>query len=301
MWRADDEEQWRRARTHLLPNDRWRAVLELPRVGRYRFAAQSWLDPYASFARSRSQARSRPGRDVRDTRRCRLNSRGNVSHERTDRHGPEQFVDAFEHLTAANRIRVLLAPETLEAMHRAGERKSLVRSREYVIEAERKAARFASWYELFPRSQSASLARSGTFRDTIERFPVLRDMGFDVLYLTPIHPIGVMCPRGRSGRSWKPLRDRVARRRDPGGFSRARHRSARTRNRNRARVRHLLLARPSLAQGASQLVCLARRRLDSICRESAKEIRGHRQYRFLCARRDAGGLDRAARHRALLG
>ena len=41
VWRADDEEQWRRARTHLLPNDRWRAVLELPRVGRYRFAAQS--------------------------------------------------------------------------------------------------------------------------------------------------------------------------------------------------------------------------------------------------------------------
>ena len=82
-------------------------------------------------------------------------------------------MDAFEHLTAANRIRVLLAPETLEAMHRAGERKSLVRSREYVIEAERKAARFASWYELFPRSQSASLARSGTFRDTIERLPVI--------------------------------------------------------------------------------------------------------------------------------
>jgi starch synthase (maltosyl-transferring) len=93
---------------------------------------------------------------------------------------------------------VLLAPETLEAMHRAGERKSLVRSREYVIEAERKAARFAIWYELFPRSQSASLARSGTFRDTIERFPVLRDMGFDVLYLTPIHPIGVMSRKGRN-------------------------------------------------------------------------------------------------------
>jgi starch synthase (maltosyl-transferring) len=73
-----------------------------------------------------------------------------------------------------------------------------VRSREYVIEAERKAARFASWYELFPRSQSASLARSGTFRDTIERLPVLRDMGFDVLYLTPIHTIGVMSRKGRN-------------------------------------------------------------------------------------------------------
>ena len=51
VWRADDEEQWRHARMHLLSNDRWRAVLELPRVGRRCFAAESWLDPYASFGR----------------------------------------------------------------------------------------------------------------------------------------------------------------------------------------------------------------------------------------------------------
>ena len=134
-------------------------------------------------ARSRSQARRRPGRDVRTREGAALVRAATFRTNGQIGAALEQFVDAFEHLTAANRITVLLAPETLEAMRRAGERKSLVRSREYVIEAERKAARFASWYELFPRSQSAP-GRSGTFRDTIERLPVLRDMGFDVLYLT---------------------------------------------------------------------------------------------------------------------
>jgi Alpha-1,4-glucan:maltose-1-phosphate maltosyltransferase, domain N/S len=66
VWRADDEEQWRHARMHLLSNDRWRAVLELPRVGRYRFAAESWLDPYASFARDLAAKRDAPGFDLRE-------------------------------------------------------------------------------------------------------------------------------------------------------------------------------------------------------------------------------------------
>jgi hypothetical protein len=63
VWRADDEEQWGHARMQLLSNDRWRAVLELPRLGRRRFAAESWLDPYASFARDLADTRD-AGQDV---------------------------------------------------------------------------------------------------------------------------------------------------------------------------------------------------------------------------------------------
>ena len=119
---------------HLLSNDRWRAVLELPRVGRRRFAAESWLNPYASFARDLAAKRD-AGQDVTlETREGAALIRA-ATFRTNGQIGAalEQFVDAFEHLTAANRVRVLLASETLEAMHRADERKSLVRSREYVI------------------------------------------------------------------------------------------------------------------------------------------------------------------------
>jgi starch synthase (maltosyl-transferring) len=68
----------------------------------------------------------------------------------------------------------------------------------YPVDAERLAARFSSWYELFPRSQSGDPARHGTFDDVIARLPAIRDMGFDALYFPPIHPIGLSHRKGKN-------------------------------------------------------------------------------------------------------
>ncbi len=66
------------------------------------------------------------------------------------------------------------------------------------MDAERKGAAYASWYEIFPRSQSGDPGRHGTFDDVIARLPAIRDMGFDVLYFPPIHPIGSTNRKGRN-------------------------------------------------------------------------------------------------------
>ena len=63
---------------------------------------------------------------------------------------------------------------------------------------DRTAAGFASWYELFPRSMSDDPHRHGTFDDVIRKLPYVRDMGFDVLYFPPIHPIGRKNRKGRN-------------------------------------------------------------------------------------------------------
>ena len=68
---------------------------------------------------------------------------------------------------------------------------------EFPVEAERRAAGFGSWYELFPRSQSGDPDRHGTFDDVIARLPAISAMGFDVLYFPPIHPIGRINRKGR--------------------------------------------------------------------------------------------------------
>src|SRR3546814_9053239 len=68
----------------------------------------------------------------------------------------------------------------------------------HAVVVDRTAARFAAWYEMFPRSQSGDPARHGTFDDVIAKLPYVRDMGFDVLYFTLIHPIG---RRNRKGRN----------------------------------------------------------------------------------------------------
>ena len=83
---------------------------------------------------------------------------------------------------------------------RAAEEKGILRRYELVltIDVERPQARFAAWYELFPRSATNSPQRHGTFTDVIGRLPAIQDMGFDVLYLTPIHPIGRKNRKGKN-------------------------------------------------------------------------------------------------------
>jgi starch synthase (maltosyl-transferring) len=66
------------------------------------------------------------------------------------------------------------------------------------IVADRERARFSSWYELFPRSTSSEPNRHGTFRDVIARLPYVAAMGFDVLYLPPIHPVGRAFRKGKN-------------------------------------------------------------------------------------------------------
>lgn len=71
--------------------------------------------------------------------------------------------------------------------------------KELTVEAVEKARIFRSWYEMFPRSQGTKPNVSGTFRDCINRLPDIADMGFDLIYLTPIHPIGITNRRGKNG------------------------------------------------------------------------------------------------------
>ena len=88
------------------------------------------------------------------------------------------------------RVSLLLAAETAAAMAAADPREHCSRSPVYPLDVERPLAQFASWYELFPRSETDDPNRHGTFRDVHKRLPAIRDMGFDVLYFPPIHPIG---------------------------------------------------------------------------------------------------------------
>src|SRR6202008_1556412 len=70
--------------------------------------------------------------------------------------------------------------------------------RELSITVDREKARFSSWYEVFPRSCASEPGRHGTFRDCEEWLPYIASMGFDVLYLSPIHPIGTTFRKGKN-------------------------------------------------------------------------------------------------------
>ena len=93
--------------------------------------------------------------------------------------------------------RVALSPELDALMYRYEERlHATVYSRELSIVVDRLRARFSAWYEMFPRSTAAEPGRHGTFADVEARLPYIAKMGFDVLYLPPIHPIGRQFRKG---------------------------------------------------------------------------------------------------------
>src|SRR5690606_28032897 len=93
----------------------------------------------------------------------------------------------------------LLSAELAAAIDTIGARSFEVQTdEEFPLCIERNEAAFGSWYELFPRSQSPREGEHGTFRDVIDKLPMIRDMGFDVLYFPPIHPIGHKNRKGRN-------------------------------------------------------------------------------------------------------
>jgi starch synthase (maltosyl-transferring) len=199
LWRAADEAQWRETPMTLLVNDRWSAEFPLERLGRYEFAVQVWRDPFAIF-RSELEKKYAAGLNVTLeleegrllVEAARAEAQGDVA-ERV-----RLIAKGLADADYDRRIEILLGPETSEIMTAADRRPFLVRSGPIPLDAERKAAEFASWYELFPRSQSGDPNRHGTFDDVIRRLPAIRDMGFDVLYLPPIHPIGRTHRKGRN-------------------------------------------------------------------------------------------------------
>src|SRR5262249_49063633 len=103
----------------------------------------------------------------------------------------------------ALRLEILLSPRTEAAMRAAmdtpaGRPFTSRHPTAMPVEADRLAARFASWDELFPRSESGDVNQHGTFDDVIRRLPAIRAMGFDVLYFPPIHPIGQTHRKGKN-------------------------------------------------------------------------------------------------------
>jgi starch synthase (maltosyl-transferring) len=195
LWRAADETGWRQRRMAPLGNDRWQAGFPLERIGRYLFTIEAWHDAFATWC-DEVRKKHAAGLDVRLELlegRVLVEAAGPRAAELSDVLGRLKGADQ------ATQVGVLLGEDTAALMAAADERRGAVRLlRDRLIDADREAARFASWYEVFPRSLADDERRHGTFDDVIRHLPRIRGMGFDVLYFPPIHPIGRVGRKGRN-------------------------------------------------------------------------------------------------------
>ncbi|URF07648.1 alpha-1,4-glucan--maltose-1-phosphate maltosyltransferase [Cupriavidus campinensis] len=206
LWRAPGEQVWHASPMEPVINDRWRGSFPIVALGRHEFTVEAWRDTFASWLDEIGKKR-KAGVDVT----LEIEEGARLVAATLDTPEGSAIPDAgalLAELKAAAgddalRLEILLSPRTGTAMHAAMDTPA---GRPFIsrhptvmpVEADRLAARFASWYELFPRSESGDENRHGTFDDVIRRLPAIRAMGFDVLYFPPIHPIGQAHRKGRN-------------------------------------------------------------------------------------------------------
>ncbi len=199
-YRHAAEEEWGEVRMEAQGNDRWTARFSVSALGRYEYAVQAWVDPFATWRRDLSR-KVEAGQDVAPEL---LEGAALIRHAARkvageERDGLVRQADAIAREgDPAARVRLALDADLAETMARHADRGRATNSSTLAVLVERERARFGAWYELFPRSTAAEPGRHGTFRDLEARLPYIAEMGFDVLYLPPIHPIGRSHRKGRN-------------------------------------------------------------------------------------------------------
>jgi starch synthase (maltosyl-transferring) len=158
-WRGPGDAEWHE--TEMAPlkplgNDRWGASFKVAGVGHYEFAVHAWVDHYATWQHD-LEKRIAAGQDVT-----------------VDRQIGEQLLACD--------------PQEVAQLRTVSDT--------YAVTVDRERAGFSAWYELFPRSASPDPNRHGTVKDVIARLDYVSGLGFNVLYLPPIHPIGRQFRKG---------------------------------------------------------------------------------------------------------
>src|SRR4051794_2278315 len=183
-WRRVGEPTWNELPMQPLINDRWRARIRVPEPCQIEFSIAAWVDAFKTWRRD-MQKRIDAGTATEVDYQI-----GQALIEDAARRAAKFDSDWLKE--AATRVHEFALDPMLDAMMvRYPDRRFETKyDRTLRITVDPVKARFSAWYELFPRSTATDSNRHGTFRDCEARLPYVAEMGFDVLYLPPIHPIG---------------------------------------------------------------------------------------------------------------
>ena len=251
LYRHSSDRRWSNVPMHPTGNDLWSGAFHIDKLGAWRFTILGWVDHFATWAselKKRIEAQNLPeAADVRPIvtldQHAGLNSGANsgaqdvplalrsgarlIQAAAQRARGSEvkrlrQFARRLEVLAVENRQNYddPCNEELLQLMRNYPDLSNATRYEiELPVWADRERARFSSWYELFPRSASPIQGHHGTFRDVESQLPEIAAMGFDIVYLPPIHPIGrsfrkgpnntTAAPRDAPGSPWA-IGDRAA-------------------------------------------------------------------------------------------
>ncbi len=202
-YRTDRDPSWLDIAMAELGNDVWRGNFPVEAAGRYEYTIEAWTDPFKTWRRDFAK-KVEAQQDIcvdllvgtelieqASTRASGEDATQLVAHARSLRSARKGNLS-----TAIQRA---LAPELAALMEQYSDRREATQYEKVLhVVVDREKARFNAWYEMFPRSTAREPGQHGTLKDCAERVRYVAEMGFDVLYLPPIHPIGRTNRKGKN-------------------------------------------------------------------------------------------------------
>ena len=202
-WREDGAKSFREVEMQHRANDEWFAAFQVESPGSYLYSVVAWVDHFVSWREDFSRRD-----DLADQRIAALVGVGLIQQAAARARGIERTTlkawaaalqkEASKTSAESGALQALaLDPQRAGLAQRFPDRSHAASSSELPLWVDRQKAAFSSWYELFPRSAGDG-RQHGTFADVQARLPEVAAMGFDVLYLPPIHPIGRINRKGKN-------------------------------------------------------------------------------------------------------
>jgi starch synthase (maltosyl-transferring) len=201
LYRREHEADWQAVSMQPLLNDRWQGEFQVLELGRYLYAIQAWVDRFRTWQRDLKK-RVKAGQDVAIEL---LVGAGFIeeAQKRASKTVSRQLREWAKIFRGdggrREKLEAAYDPKLTELMGRYPDKRFITTyDKNLTVMVDPVRARFSTWYEMFPRSCSPEPGRHGTFKDCEARLPYIAGMGFDVLYLPPIHPIGRTNRKGKN-------------------------------------------------------------------------------------------------------
>jgi starch synthase (maltosyl-transferring) len=183
-YRHEDDEAWAEVPMDALGNDHWRAEFPVEVLGQYIYTIAGWVDPFQTWYKDFLK-RIAANQDVTVDLQIGAKLLKSASERATG-------ADAQKLQHAARDLQPEAVDDRLASLaSRHSDRTAATHSRELRVTVDPVRARFSTWYEMFPRS-------SGTFKDCEKILPEVAEMGFDIVYFPPVHPIGHTHRKGKN-------------------------------------------------------------------------------------------------------
>ena len=202
LYRFNDTTTWQEVPFVALVNDRWRAEFVVTQAGHYHYTVQGWVDHFKSWRRDFAK-RVAAAQHTQSDLLVGAELIENAAKRAADA-DKKQLASWARFLKSdansdAEKLALIAGAELPQLAERYPD-KGLATNypRELSVKVDGEKARFSAWYELFPRSCSPVPGQHGTFQDVEARLPYVAEMGFDILYFPPIHPIGDAHRKGRN-------------------------------------------------------------------------------------------------------